>query len=244
MFFLTSKILAFLTKPILWVFAILIYTYIYKKKYLFTAIILFFIFSNEFIADEFTRIWQPINNYPTEIYDVGIVLGGISSYDKITQTHNFNKHNDRLMYAEELYHNGIIKKIMISGGNGLLFNNSYIESKSLKEYLIKNKIPKEDIIIETKSRNTKENAFNSARILKKQDKEGKYLLITSANHMRRAQICFEKTDIDIDNYSTDCINSNRNFSIPYLIIPSSKGMEKWEELIHEWIGFIAYKTVI
>ena len=34
MFFLTSKILAFLTKPILWVFAILIYTYIYKKKYL------------------------------------------------------------------------------------------------------------------------------------------------------------------------------------------------------------------
>ena len=82
--------------------------------------------------------------------------------------------------------------------------------KSLKNYLIKKKIPEKDIIIETESRNTKENAFNSARILKKQYKNGRYLLITSSNHMRRAQMCFEKTNINIDSYSTDCINSNRN----------------------------------
>ena len=31
------------------------------------------------------------------------------------------------MAAEQLYREGVIKKIMLSGGNGMLFNNGYIE---------------------------------------------------------------------------------------------------------------------
>ena len=58
------------------------------------------------------------------------------------------------MDAEQLYHKGIIKKIMLSGGNGLLFNDGYIESEAMRDYLLANKIPITDIIIENTSRNT------------------------------------------------------------------------------------------
>ena len=49
---------------------------------------------------------------------------------KITKAHNFNKYADRLIDGEQLYHQGIIKNIMISGGNGTLFNNEYLEAKN------------------------------------------------------------------------------------------------------------------
>ena len=117
MFFIASKLLAFLSKPIIWIFLLLISSLIFKNKMrqlLFTLLITFYFFSNSFIADSCARLWEVPRFNPTTTYDVGIVLGGVSDYDKITKAHNFNKHADRLMDAEQLYHKGIIKKIMLS----------------------------------------------------------------------------------------------------------------------------------
>ena len=102
-------------------------------------------FTNSFIADSCSRLWEVPRFYPTETYDVGIVLGGIADYDKITKAHNFNKHADRIIDAKQLYHQGKIKKIFISGGNGTLFNDGYIEANAMRDYLLLNKIPSKDI---------------------------------------------------------------------------------------------------
>jgi uncharacterized SAM-binding protein YcdF (DUF218 family) len=244
MFYITSKLLSFLSKPIIWIFILLISTLIFKtkrKKILLYTIGAFWFFSNSFIADNCARLWELPKFHPTETYTAGIVLGGIADYDKITKSHNFNKHADRLMDAEQLYHQGIIKKIMLSGGNGMLFNDGYVEANAMRDYLIKNKIPTEDIIIENTSRNTKENAFNSAEILKKQYPNGDFLLITSATHMKRAQLCFDKANLKTTAFPTDCTTSYTNFGIEYLLLPRVSALEVWENLIHEWIGYLVYK---
>ena len=174
-------------------------------------------------------------------YDVGIVLGGIADFDKKTNAHNFNKNADRLIEAEQLYHKGIIKKIMLSGGSGLLFNDGYIESEGMRDHLLGNKIPINDIIIERDSRNTMENAINSSRILKEKYNEGKFLIITSANHMRRAQMCFNKANLETTAFPTDCTRSYRSTGYDYLLIPRVEALERWQDLIHEWIGYIVYR---
>ena len=87
MFYIISKLLAFLSKPIIWVFILLISALIFKsksRKLLIYSLITFYVFSNSFIADSCSRMWETPRFYPTEIYDVGIVLGGIADYDKIT----------------------------------------------------------------------------------------------------------------------------------------------------------------
>ena len=244
MFFIASKLIAFLTQPIIWIFILLIIALIFKsnrRKILIISIFTFYFFSNSFIADEFTRLWEVKRFAPSLIYDVGIVLGGISDYDKITKAHNFNKNADRLMDAEQLYHKGIIKKILLSGENGLLFNNGYIESEAMRDYLLANKIPITDIIIENTSSNTMENATNSAEILKEKYKEGTFLLITSANHMRRAQLCFNKANLKTTAFPTDCTTSYRSTNYDYLLFPRVEALEIWQDLIHEWIGYIVYK---
>ena len=247
MFFITSKLFAFLIKPIIWIL-ILLFSAIFfenkRKKILYYTLLLFLILTNSFIADNCSKVWEIPRFFPIEKYDVGIVLGGIAEYDKITKSHNFNKYADRLIDAEQLYHQGVIKKIMISGGNGMLFNDGYIEADAMKDHLIKNRIPLEDILIENKSRNTVENAFNSSIILKEKFPNGSFLIITSAQHMRRAQFCFEQTNIKITCFPTDCTNSHNNINFEYLFLPSLDAIGVWEILIHEWIGYLVYKIKI
>lgn len=244
MFFIASKLLAFLSKPIIWIFLLLISLLIFKskrKKLLYITFFTFYFFTNSFIADSCSRLWEIPRFQPTEKYDVGIVLGGIADYDKITKAHNFNKHADRLMDAEQLYHKGIIKRIMLSAGNGMLFNDGYIEANAMRDHLLQNKLPNEDIIIENTSRNTKENAFNSAIILKQKLPNASVLLITSAQHMKRAQYCFERASIQTTAFPTDCTTSYTNFGIEYMLLPRISALEVWENLIHEWIGLLVYK---
>jgi uncharacterized SAM-binding protein YcdF (DUF218 family) len=244
MFYIASKLLAFLIKPIFWVFILLISALIFKTKrrrILCITFFTFYFFTNNFIADSCARLWEIPKYAPTEIYDVGIVLGGIADYDKITKAHNFNKHADRIIDAQQLYHQGKIKKILISGGNGVLFNDGYIEANAMRDYLLLNQIPSEDILIENTSRNTKENAFNSAEILKKEYPKGKFLLITSANHMKRGQFCFENAGIITQAFPTDCTTSYTNFGVEYMFLPRVNALEVWETLIHEWIGYLVYK---
>ena len=205
------------------------------------SLLIFYFFTNGFIVDEFARLWEVPRNKINTTFDVGIMLGGISDYDAIKKSYNFNKHADRLMYTEQLYRKGIIKKILLSGGNGMLINNGYIESKALHQYLLENNIPDRDILIETKSRNTNENAFNSASILKKEFTNGSFLLITSASHMRRAQYCFEKYGIHTTSFPTDNTTSYRSTGYEYILFPRVEALEKWESLIHEWIGYIVYR---
>jgi len=244
MFFITSKLLAFLSKPIIWFFFLVLSSLIFKNKrrqLLITSLIVFYFFTNRFIADEFSRLWEvptkPINSI-SKIYDYGVVLGGYSSYNQKTKQIDFNEHGDRLINAIKLYHKGIIKNIIISGGTGELINDGTKESEWSYDFLITMKVNKQHIILESDSRNTMENAKNTSALL---TKNCNTLLITSANHMRRATYCFMKSNIKHDTFPTDGINSNKIMHFGYLFIPNSKAINQWENLTHEWIGYIVYR---
>ena len=246
MFFIASKLLSFLIKPIIWVFILLIGALIFKakrRKLLIYAISIFWIFSNGFLADEAARVWEieqkGILNMQGQ-YEVGVILGGFSGYDTKIKMLDFNAHSDRVIFAEQLYHQGKIKKILISGGNGMLINDGYLEAKEIKKHLLNNKIPEEDIWIESTSRNTYENAYNSSIILKEKGIDN-ILLITSAIHMRRSLFCFEKANLKPTPFSTDFTFKTRCFHLDYMLIPSVEGFEKWQDLIHEWIGYTIYR---
>jgi len=246
MFYIASKLLAFLIKPIIWVFILLIGALIFKakrRKLLIYTVSVFWVFSNGFLADEAARVWEieqkGILNMQGQ-YEVGVILGGFSGYDAKIKMLDFNAHADRVIFAEQLYHQGKIKKILISGRNGMLINDGYLEAEEIKKYLINNKIPEQDIWIESTSRNTYENAQNSSILLKEQGIED-ILLITSAIHMRRSLFCFEKANLNATPFSTDFTYKTRDFHLDYMLLPSMEGFEKWQDLIHEWIGYIVYR---
>jgi uncharacterized SAM-binding protein YcdF (DUF218 family) len=247
MFFVISKLLAFALQPFIWVFSLLVLAILLqkkRKKLLLAALIVFYFFSNAFIYDEFSRWYEyeskPIDAVPT--CKVGIVLGGYSSYDPHTEQINFQQSTDRLNAALLLYRKGKIGKILLSGGTGSLTDQS-LEADYIATYLRNIGIPKRDILIESESRNTHQNAIYTAQVLQENDLLSPCILITSAYHMPRAKRCFTKAGIEVEDFSVDRTHGPRKFYFDHLFIPNLEAMFSWSGLIKEWIGMFVYKVM-
>ena len=137
---------------------------------------------------------------------------------------------------------GKIKKILLSGDSGYVFKKGVHESAQLKKMLIAQNIPARDIVIEAKSRNTHENAKETARFLKRNKLNKKtFLLITSAIHMRRAQACFLKEGVTCSSFSTDHYNIDAETASITSLIPSADGFIMWQRIVKEWVGTLTYR---
>jgi uncharacterized SAM-binding protein YcdF (DUF218 family) len=251
MFFILSKILSFLFIPLVWIIALLLFALLSKnakrkKQALLTAALLLILLSNSFLFDECMRMWEVPAAHATElqpVYDAGIILSGVLSYDHSFDRLQFNRRNDRLMQAIELYKTGRIKKLFFTGGSGSLVYRDNKESQMVKRFLTSIGIPEHDIIIEDASNNTHENAQFSKPILASNFNNGKFLLITSAFHMRRSVACFNKQEIVVTPYSVDRYSGPRKYQFDHLLVPHSETLFNWDSLIHEWVGYAVYKIV-
>lgn len=250
MFFLLSKLLTFIIAPVVWIIALFLVSIYSKnerrrKKCFLWAFGLLVFFTNSFIFDEFARAWEmPATHYEDlQMYDVGIVLGGMSVYDEEYDRVQFYRGADRLLQAVELYKLGMIKKIVFTGGSGRILHPEMKEGNYIKRYLIFMGIPEKDFIIESKSQNTHENALYTKNLLEEKKIKGRFLLITSAFHMRRSMNCFAAVGMEVEPYSTDRFAGPRKFEFDHVFIPNISAMDDWTVLIHEFVGYITYKVI-
>jgi uncharacterized SAM-binding protein YcdF (DUF218 family) len=174
-----------------------------------------------------------------EHYDLGIVLGGMTSYDRVNKEGHFNISSDRFIQVALLYKKGHIKKIIASGGqNGMFLEDNFREADFIAENLIALGVPASDIMIENKSRNTVENAAFSKQLI---DQHGgiasKAVLITSAFHIPRAKETFEQAGIQVRPYpcAFSILPSATIFTAASLL-PSSGTLDGWGGIIREMLG--------
>lgn len=250
MFFIFSKLLVFVISPLVWIVFLMFFSVFSnypdrKKKSLRWALVLILFFSNPFLFDECSRLWEipATRSENVKMYDVGIVLGGMSVYDEDLIRAQFFRGVDRLMQTVELYKQGKIKKIIFTGGSGRLLHPEMKEGNYINRYLLYMGIPKEDFLIESESKNTRENALFTKVLLEKNNINGNFLLITSAFHMRRSLACFNKAGIKVEPYSTDRYAGPRKYEFNHLFIPEPSIIYSWDTLVHEIAGFITYKIV-
>ena len=93
--------------------------------------------------------------------------------------------NKRLDYLLKIIDNYDYNKIVLTGGIGLF--GKYNEALYMKDYLVKNNIDLDKLILEDKSRTTKENNINIINLLDLNNikKDNKIVLVTNKNHMNR-----------------------------------------------------------
>lgn len=251
MFFILSKTLNYLLQPLVIIGLLVLVGLVFRKRErirkfcLRAAIIIFFIFTNDFIANEVARMYEePIKplNAITKTYDYGILLTGIARNqvgprDRVY----FGRGADRLTHTLQLYRMGIINKILISGGSGRLIDIGSKEADQLKSFLLLAAVPDSVIVIENQSDNTYQSAVEVKKILDRVDPNASCLLITSGYHLPRANACFEKAGIKADLFATDPLSHERIFTPDVLIIPTLDAVGKWQSILKEWFGLVAYK---
>jgi uncharacterized SAM-binding protein YcdF (DUF218 family) len=249
MFFIISKALYFFINPFTWILiSLFIYLFVKREKWKkgskISLIFCLIFFSNTFIFIEFERLWEiqgtPISK--VKKYEVGIVLSGMFDYNNDLKSLSTRRGTDRIWQALTLYKKGKIKKILITGGSGYVSDRGLDEANQLKVVLLIWGIPEKDIIVESKSKNTYENAVETKKVLTRSYPHiTKCLLITSAQHMRRARAIFKKQGFKCDTFSTDLYSGpKRNYYWDQFIVPDVETLFNWNGLIKEWIGFVVY----
>ena len=201
-------------------------------------------FTNPLIPELILRVWETAQvERLVGDYDIAVVLTGITQTDiKKEGQIEFLEGADRITEALKLYKKGKVKKILISGGSGSILYPELNEGTALAQFAIDMGVPEEDILLESQSRNTHENAhFTKELIDQNHLGERSILLITSAFHMPRARRCFYKVGITPVCYPVDYRSGGK---ISYtLMIPSAGTLSSWDLLISEVVGICVYKVM-
>jgi uncharacterized SAM-binding protein YcdF (DUF218 family) len=148
-----------------------------------------------------------------------------------------NDSADRVVAIAKLAREFPNARIIYSGGNGSLIRGRPPEAEFLFPLLDSFGVPRDRVTLETRSRNTAENAAFSKEIAKPQPGE-RWLLVTSAFHMPRAVGCFRRVGFSVEAYPVDW-NTLRQFQFDG-IQSFSVGLGRTDGAVHEWAGLVAY----
>jgi uncharacterized SAM-binding protein YcdF (DUF218 family) len=148
---------------------------------------------------------------------------------------------DRYTAALELYRKHPKSIIIFTGGSGNLrdaFNSNKSETALAQEFFFAQGIQPERLILETRSRNTAENAeFTLKLVQPKQDT--KWILVTSAFHMPRAVRSFQTagwrnlTAYPVD-FRTGSFKSQAGWNF-------ERNLKNFNIMIREVIGQLVYR---
>ena len=130
-------------------------------------------------------------------------------------------------------------RIILSGGASDLGNTgAATESSIARDLLVAMGVAADRIELEERSRNTCENAEESAALARPGSGET-WLLVTSASHMPRAVACFHAAGFQVIPYPVDY----RTRGVPWEAFSIATGLTMLDLAAHEWIGLASYRAL-
>jgi uncharacterized SAM-binding protein YcdF (DUF218 family) len=169
-----------------------------------------------------------------------VVLGGAISPD-ISVARGavaLNEAAERVAVVAELAASYPSARIVFSGGTGALIYREGIEAEFALRLFVSFGIARERILLETRSRNTVENALFSKDIAQPKASE-RWLLVTSAYHMPRAIGVFRKAGFPVEAYPVDWrTRGAQDVLRPFFTL--GDGLRRTDTAVREWVGLAVY----
>ncbi|WP_017302818.1 YdcF family protein [Spirulina subsalsa] len=193
--------------------------------------------------------WQHIPPAELPQADAIVVLGGgIKPKLPPRPMMDLSDKGDRVIYAAQLYREGKAPLIIASGGRIDWSGQFPPESEDMAEFLQMLGVPPDAIIQEPRSLNTYQNALFTREILVERGIE-RILLVTSALHMPRSYLIFQRQGIEAIPAPTDFLatfptgNSGPvSFGARLLSwLPDTERVATTTEVLKEYLGLLVYR---
>lgn len=184
--------------------------------------------------------YPPMKVEDTPNADVILVLGGGLELPLPPRLYpGLNSNSDRLLRALRLYRAGKASHILLSGGN--VFPQPGLKSESYysRELLALWGVPESAVVLETRSRNTLQNAAYSAPILERRHWT-KVLLVTSAAHMPRAVTAFHDAGVNVIPVPVDYMAVKSAAPQALGWVPNAGALSGTTYALHEYLGRLWY----
>ncbi len=188
--------------------------------------------------------WPPQMAEELPNADVIVVLGGgMSSCTNVSPYANMWAAGDRTWHAARLYKAGKAPLVVPTGGGA-----STCELPLLLDF----GVPREAVVCEDEARNTEENAKRVAELLRRRNPEvdgrkPRMLLVTSAVHMRRAKLMYERYAPGFEIVPAACDHEALlSWGWPLRFgdfIPNAYSLSSSSYAFKEYIGYWGYKLL-
>jgi len=250
MTFFLSKFLWYLFNPFNFILFLLILAVIFNflKFYQFSKIILYFTFFLFFITGVLPtgsyllylleKNYHNKINLPENIDGILILSGATNPF--LTKEHDqisLNGSVERLTESIQLIKKYPKAKVFFAGGSGSVKYPDLSHSAVAKKFYESLDINIKNIYFENASRNTYENIFFAKKKFNPNSDE-RWILITSAFHLKRAINIGEKLGWKFIPYATD-YKLPKKFSWK-LSINFFGNLGTFQHSSHEWVGIISY----
>jgi uncharacterized SAM-binding protein YcdF (DUF218 family) len=179
--------------------------------------------------------------HPEVTYDAVVLLGGLVD-ERATGTHHtpsYNDNNERLVAAFDLLRSGRARTVIVTGGFPDANDADNVEANVLARQLEAWGIARNRILVEPHARNTRENAVETAKIVKDHG-FGRLVLVTSAFHMQRAVGCFRAVGLDVDAQPVD-FRSFDPAAYQARWTPRASSLEASTNALREFAGRVIYR---
>ncbi|TCT44500.1 YdcF family protein [Martelella mediterranea] len=173
-----------------------------------------------------------------------IVLGGgiHTGHSAERGTYVFTRAADRYIETLRLARLYPDMHILITGGDNGLSGSLHGEAEPAARFFIDHGIDGHRLILESKARNTAENASKAARLLDENGIKGRCLLITSAYHMPRAIQLFEKQKVTVTPWPAD-YRTGGKAGLRFQFDRPATNATMLSTAMREWSGLIAYRLM-
>lgn len=191
------------------------------------------------IAPLENRFPQPV--LPEQIDGI-VVLGGGVNQTIAEARHQISvpEASERLFEAVSLARRYPTARIIVSGGEAAIVPKGLSEANAMRDVLVEQGIDPARIEIESKSRNTYENAVNTRQLVQPKPEE-KWILVTSGWHMPRAVGCFHNGGWEVLPYPVDYRTTGKiGFFANFVMV---KEFARLDLAAKEWIGLFVYRLL-
>src|SRR2546421_7323761 len=182
--------------------------------------------------------WDASRGAPTGI----ISLGG--AFDTVVSTARgevaLNEAAERLTAIAELVRRYPQAHIVFSGGSGRLIYGGATEAELAARLFESFGIARQRVILESKSRDTDENARFTKELLQPRQDE-RWLIVTSAHHMPRAVGVFRAAGFPVEAYPVD-YRTRRAIDLLRPFSTLGDGLRRTDTAAREWVGLVVYRV--
>lgn len=261
MFLFLSKLLPLLIYPLGAAIALLIVAFILllkKRKRIcwaqgaiILAILLLWGSSNPWVATQLLKSleWQYLPTAPLPTAEAIVVLGGATQPQIFPRPWvDLNEGGDRILHGIQLYKAKKAPLLILSGGLVNWRENSRSEAEAMRQIAVALGVPESDILKDSTSLNTHQNAVNVKAILDQMNIH-RILLVTSAFHMPRSIAIFRRLGIETISAPTDFSVTEETIAeisgsyqaIALSLLPSSRHLDRVTRALKEYLGIWIYR---
>ncbi|MGV3625256.1 MAG: YdcF family protein [Archangium sp.] len=251
MFFVLSKLLDVLVDPLWWCVATLVAGLLLQRHerhrrrgvlVLTSGVLLLLLASLPVVSN---GLWRALERgaentvKPDVTYDAVVLLGGVvAPLGSLPSEIGFNESFERVLATRELLLSGRAKVAILSGGS--LGGALDTEAGYLAAELQQLGVPADQLIIEAKAMNTRENAVLSKELLTAHGAK-QVVIVTSAFHMPRAVGCFRAVNLEVDTLPVDW--RMRDDAVDQHWAPRGEYLSQTSRALREWLGRAVYRVL-